>query len=411
MTGPRGARDRRFLARVFHKLLINFTWWVNRKDVAGKHLFSGGFLGLDNISLFDRSKPLPNGATLEQADGTAWMAFYCVTMLAMAMELAKYNRAYADVASKFFEHFVAIADAMNTLGGTGLWDEQDGFYYDHLQVDGQSRWLRIRSLVGIIPLFAVEILDDEVLAHLPDFRKRLRWFLENRRDLAAQVAYMEADCPHACGRRLLAIPSRERLQRVLRYLLDENEFLSPFGIRSLSRIHRAHPYVCSAGGAEQRVDYEPGESSSDLFGGNSNWRGPIWFPLNYLLVEALERYHHFYGETLRVECPTGSGRLLNLQQVARELANRLVRIFRPDEQGRRTCFGDDLRFAHDPHWRELVLFHEYFHGDTGKGLGASHQTGWTALVARLLEDCCPPTEHPAEAAAGALVPQAVGQPS
>ncbi len=307
MTGRSGARDRLFLSRVFQKLLISFTWWVNRKDVTGKHLFAGGFLGLDNIGLFDRSKPLPGGAQLEQADGTAWMAFFCTTMLAIALELAKEDAAYEDVASKFLEHFVAIADAMNTLGGSGLWDDQDGFYYDQLQANGKVVWLRIRSLVGLIPLLAVEVLEDETIGRLPGFRKRLRWFLNNRRDLAEQVSYLEPQGPHGHGHRLLAIPSRPRLERLLRYLLDEGEFLSPFGIRSLSRIHNDRPYVCSAGGVPQRVDYEPGESTSALFGGNSNWRGPIWFPVNYLLIEALERYHHFYGDTLQVECPTGSG--------------------------------------------------------------------------------------------------------
>jgi hypothetical protein len=386
IAGARGARDRLFLARVFHKLLIDFTWWVNRKDVAGKHLFAGGFLGLDNISVFDRSQPLPNGTILEQADGTAWMAFYCATLLAMALELAKENPAYEDVASKFFEHFVAIADAMNTVGGAGLWDEEDGFYYDHLQVGGQSTRLRIRSLVGLIPLLAVEILDDELIARLPGFRKRMQWFLDNRRDLAQHIACMDACDGQNHGRRLLAIPARPRLERVLHYLLDENEFLSPFGIRSLSRYHWEKPYVCSAGGAAHRVDYEPGEATTGLYGGNSNWRGPIWLPMNYLLVEALERYHHYYGDTLRVECPTGSGRLMNLQEVARALTERLLGIFRCAADGRRPCHGADPRFAEDPHWRELLLFHEYFHGETGQGLGASHQTGWTALVTRLLDD-------------------------
>lgn len=388
MTGRRGARDRLFLARAFQKLLINFTWWVNRKDVTGKHLFSGGFLGLDNISLFDRSKQLPSGAVLEQADGTAWMAFYCVTMLAMALELAKEDPAYEDVASKFFEHFVAIADAMNCLGGTGLWDDSDGFYYDQLRVGGKPVNMRIRSVVGIIPLFAVEILEDPTIARLPGFQKRLRWFLDNRRDLAAHISYLEPQGPRGQGRRLLAIPSRPRLERILRYVLDEDEFLSPFGVRSLSRFHQDRPYTCSPGGTLQRVDYEPGDATTALFGGNSNWRGPIWMPVNYLLIEALERYHHFYGDTLQVECPTGSGRRLNLKEVARELATRLARIFRADEHGRRICYGADARFAVDPHWRELVLFYEYFHGDCGRGLGASHQTGWTALVTRLLKDCC-----------------------
>jgi hypothetical protein len=385
ITGPSGHRDGLFLSRVFQKLLINFTWWVNRKDIEGKHLFAGGFLGLDNIGMFDRSRPLPNGSHLEQADGTAWMAFFCATMLSMALELAREDPAYEDVASKFFEHFVAIADAMNTLGGTGLWDEQDGFYYDHLYTNGRAIPARIRSMVGLIPLFAVEVLEDEVLERLPGFRKRLQWFLDNRQDLAQHISYMEAEGDAGHGHRLLAIPSRARLERVLRYLLDENEFLSPFGIRSLSRYHKEHPVVYWTGGQENRVAYVPGDSDSGMFGGNSNWRGPVWFPVNYLLIEALERYHHFYGDALRVECPTGSGRLMNLAEVACELADRLKGIFLPDAHGRRPCHGSDHRFADDPHWRDLVLFYEYFHGDNGRGIGASHQTGWTALVTRLLE--------------------------
>jgi hypothetical protein len=385
ITGPRGNRDRLFLSRVFQKLLINFTWWVNRKDVEGKHLFSGGFLGLDNIGMFDRSKPLPNGGQLEQADGTAWMAFYCATMLAMALELACESPAYEDVASKFFEHFVAIADAMNTLGGTGLWDERDGFYYDRLHTGGAVIPSRVRSMIGLIPLFAVEVLEDRVLERLPGFRKRLQWFLDNRQDLAQHISYMVADGASGHGHRLLAIPSRPRLERVLRYLLDENEFLSPHGIRSVSRYYKEHPHVCWTGGQENRVAYVPGDSDSGMFGGNSNWRGPVWFPVNYLLIEALERYHHFYGDTLRVECPTGSGRWMNLAEVACELSGRLTRIFLPAADGYRPCHGSERRFGDDPHWQDLILFYEYFHGDNGRGVGASHQTGWTALVARLLE--------------------------
>lgn len=386
MTGRRGLRDRGFLARAFQKLLINFTWWVNRKDVTGKHLFSGGFLGLDNIGVFDRSRPLPTGGHLEQADGTAWMAFYCTTMLAMALELAHEDPTYEDVASKFFEHFVSIADAMNCLGGSGLWDDDDGFYYDQLQTDGQSHRLKIRSMVGIIPLFAVEVLDDELLRKLPGFRKRMEWFLNNREDLARQVSYMEHEegCRGKLPRRMLAIPSRERLQRVLRYVLDEAEFLSPYGVRALSRVHAEHPFVFRVDGQEYFVDYTPAESTSSLFGGNSNWRGPIWFPVNYLLIEALERYHHFYGDSFLVECPTGSGHMLTLKQVARELGRRLSALFLPDASGRRPCHGDDARYAVDPHWKGLALFYEYFHGDNGRGVGASHQTGWTALVTRLL---------------------------
>jgi hypothetical protein len=390
MTAARGMRDRAFLRRAFHKLLLNFTWWVNRKDPLGRNLFAGGFLGLDNIGVFDRSKPLPTGGHLEQADGTAWMAFYCSTMLAIALELAAEDPSYEDIASKFFEHFVAITDAMNSLGGTGLWDEQDGFYYDELSVDGTTTPMRIRSMVGIIPLFAVEVLEQDVIDKLPGFKKRMEWFLRHRQDLARHITYCESDAtsggapPHS--HRLLAIPSRERLVRVLRYVLDEAEFLAPHGVRALSQFHKDYPFVIHAGGREHCVAYVPGESDSGLFGGNSNWRGPIWFPVNFLLIEALERYDFFYGDTLRVECPTGSGQWMQLKEVAQELSSRLCRLFLPDESGRRACHGDDRRYAEDPHWKDLVLFHEYFHGDTGRGVGASHQTGWTALVANLLHD-------------------------
>lgn len=378
-------RDTLFLERTFQKLLLNFTWWVNRKDVKGRHIFSGGFLGLDNIGLFDRSSPLAGGESLEQADGTAWMAFYCGTMLSMAMELARTNPAYEDIASKFFEHFVDIVDAMNAVGGCGLWNEEDGFYYDQLLVDGTSIPLRVRSIVGVIPLLAVEVLEQGQIEKLPGFRKRMRWFLENRKDLAQHITYMERKTQDGeCMLRLLAIPSRDRLLRVLRYVLDENEFLSPHGVRALSRVYKDRPYHIRLDGQELGIDYEPAESRSGLFGGNSNWRGPVWFPLNYLLIEALERYHHFYGDTVKVECPTGSGKMMNLAEVAMELASRLARIFLPDENGARPCHGGDARFASDPHWRDLVLFNEYFHGETGRGLGASHQTGWTALVTRCL---------------------------
>ena len=381
-----GHRDRDFLESVFQKLLLNFTWWVNRKDAHGKNLFSGGFLGLDNIGVFDRSKPLPTGGSLQQADGTAWMAFYCATMLNMALELAhdggRVHTAYEDMASKFFEHFVQIVDAMNSLGGTGLWDEQDGFYYDQIQFDHHVVPLKTRSLVGLLPLIAVEVLDKDVYRRLPGFSKRMRWFLENRPDLSRHIL----TGGNGGGHCLLAIPSRDQLRRVLRYMLDEAEFLSPFGIRSLSRFHEKQPYEFHAADQVHRVDYVPGESNTFLFGGNSNWRGPIWFPTNYLLVEALERYHYFYGEAFQVECPTGSGRMMTLQQVAREIEGRLVNIFLPGRDGRRPCHGTDRRWADDPHWRDLVLFYEYFHGETGKGMGASHQTGWTALVARLMKD-------------------------
>jgi hypothetical protein len=385
ITGRRGRRDRLFLARCFQKLMLNFTWWVNRKDAEGKHVFAGGFLGLDNIGVFDRSRPLPTGGRLEQADGTAWMAFYAATMLSMALELAQEDPEYEDVASKFFEHFVAITDAMNTLGGTGLWDEEDGFYYDKLHVGGRQVPLRVRSMVGLVPLFAVEVLEQESFEKLHGFIKRLSWFLENRADLARHISYFDASVGERHPRRLLAVPSRERLVRVLRYVLDEDEFLSPHGIRSLSRAHLEQPYVFRANGTEWRVGYAPGESDTSLFGGNSNWRGPVWMPVNYLLIEALERFHHFYGDTLKVEHPTGSGRFLNLQEVAVDLVRRVSRLFLADGQGRRPCHGGSRRFAEDPHFRDLLLFHEYFHGDTGCGLGASHQTGWTSLVARGLQ--------------------------
>jgi hypothetical protein len=387
----RDQRDRDFLESVFQKLLLNFTWWVNRKDPDGKNLFAGGFLGLDNVGVFDRSKPLPAGGSLRQADGTAWMAFYCVTMLAIALELAhdgggKIRKAYEDMASKFLEHFVQIADAMNTLGGTGLWDEKDGFYYDQIKIDGEIIPLKTRSLVGVLPLIAVEILEEEKIKRLPGFYKRFQWFRQHRKDLSRQILHGEKTAADSHQHSLLAIPSRERLERMLRYVLDETEFLSPYGIRSVSKFHKDHPYIFEAGGAVHRVDYEPGESSTGLFGGNSNWRGPIWFPVNYLFVEALERYNHYYGDTLKVECPTGSGEMMNLKEVAHELASRLTKIFLPDQTGRRPCFNHDPRFANDPNWKNLVWFHEYFHGDTGKGLGANHQTGWTALVIRHIED-------------------------
>jgi hypothetical protein len=386
IAGRDGGRDSLFLERAFQKQLINFTWWVNRKDINGKQIFGGGFLGLDNISLFDRSEPLPTGESLSQADGTAWMAFYCGTMLSIAIELAQTKPAYEDIASKFFEHFVQIVDAMNTLGGAGLWNEEDGFYYDQLGLDGKALPLRVRSMVGLVPLLAVEVLDQHAIESLPGFRKRMRWFIQNRPDLSQHISYLDrkTDSGAHCVQRLLAVPSRERLVRVLRYMLDENEFLSPYGIRSVSRAYRDHPYEINLNGKEYKIDYEPGESTNNLFGGNSNWRGPVWMPLNYLLVEALERYHYFYGDDLKVECPVGSGKMMNLQEVARELATRLARIFLPDEKGRRPCFDGDERFEKDPHWQGLLWFHEYFNAESGKGLGATHQTGWTSLIARCM---------------------------
>jgi hypothetical protein len=387
MTAPEGQRDTFFLERSFQKLLINFTWWVNRKDVEGKNIFGGGFLGLDNIGVFDRSKPLPNGASLEQADGTAWMAFYCGTMLSMALELAKTNKAYEDIASKFFEHFIAIVDAMNSLGGTGLWDEADGFYYDQLQTFGHVEPMRVRSIVGVIPLMACEVLDQSSIDLLPGFKKRMNWFIEHRRDLARHITFMKPSAGDIRGstRMLLAVPSRDRLERVLHYVLDESEFFSPYGVRSVSQCHRDHPFVTSLDGQSVSVNYEPGESETYLFGGNSNWRGPIWFPINFLLVEALERYHYFYGDDFQIECPVGSGKKMNLADVSRELASRLAKLFLPDTTGQRPCHGEDRRYADNPGFKDLVLFYEHFHGDTGRGIGASHQTGWTALVSRCLE--------------------------
>ncbi len=387
ISAPRGKRDLHFLQRIFQKALINFTWWVNRKDIAGRQIFSGGFLGLDNVGIFDRSKPLPNGGILEQADGSAWMAFYCTTMLAIALELAKNDPAYEDVASKFFEHFVAIADAMNTLGGTGLWDEDDGFYYDQVRTDsGGTIPVKVRSAVGLIPLIAVTNLEQETIESLPGFNKRLQWFLNNRRDLYHSISLMEVRRDGNHSHRLLAIPTRARLLRVLSHLLDEREFLSPFGIRSLSAVYGEHPYKLHLEGEEYGISYDPGESTSGLFGGNSNWRGPIWFPTNYLLIEALERYHHFYGDELKVECPTGSGRYLNLAEVAREINRRLCALFLPDSNGWAPWQGDDQIYVEDQYWRGLTQFNEYFHAETGRGCGASHQTGWTALIARCLKD-------------------------
>ncbi|PYN67959.1 MAG: glucosidase [Candidatus Rokuibacteriota bacterium] len=376
----RGKGDRTFLARVFHKLLLNFTWWVNREDAEGKNVFQGGFLGLDNIGVFDRSAPLPTGGHIEQSDGTSWMGMYCLNMLAIALELAKEDPAYEDVASKFFEHFVYIAHAMNTLD---LWDEVDGFYYDVLRTDGAACRLKVRSMVGLIPLFAVETLEPEVVERLHGFKRRMQWFIDNHPEFREHVE--TATKPGVGPRRLLAIVPRERLPRVLGYMLDEAEFFSPHGIRAVSRFHKDHPYVLSLNGTEHRVDYEPAESTGGLFGGNSNWRGPVWFPVNYLLIESLQRCHHFYGDGMKVPCPTGSGRMLNLWEVAAELSRRLARIFLRGRDGRRPVYGGTEKFQRDPHWRDLILFHEYFHGDTGAGIGASHQTGWTGLVAKLLQ--------------------------
>ena len=384
-TKRRGEGDRKFLERVFQKLLLNFTWWVNRKDTEGRNVFQGGFLGLDNIGVFDRSAPLPTGGHIEQSDATSWMGMYCLNMLAIALELAKDNSAYEDVASKFFEHFVYICEAMNNLGGQKLelWDRQDGFYYDVLHNDnGPNLPLKIRSMVGLIPLFAVETLDPEIVDRLPGFKRRMQWFIENRPGLGEHIETQSTDDG---PRRFLSLVNRHRLKRVLGYMLDESEFLSPYGIRAISRYHLDHPYKLPVNGTDYRVDYEPAESSTGLFGGNSNWRGPIWFPVNYLLIESLQKFHFFLGDNYKVECPTGSGKSENLWGIAGEISQRLTRLFLRDEQGRRPVFGGTEKFQEDPHWRDLIPFHEYFHGDNGAGIGASHQTGWTALIAKLIQ--------------------------
>jgi len=381
-----GRADRAFLERVFHKLMLNFTWWVNRKDADGRNVFEGGFLGLDNIGVFDRSAPLPTGGHIEQSDATSWMGMYCLNMLAIALELSRENPAYQDVASKFFEHFVYICDAMNNFGGGGLelWDAEDGFYYDVLgRPDGTHEALKVRSIVGLIPLFAVETLESEMVDTHPGFKRRMQWFIENRPRLGLHV---DTDTDPTGGvRRCLTLVNRQRLRSVLRYMLDEKEFLSPYGIRALSRHHLDHPFVMRVEGQEYRVDYEPAESSTGLFGGNSNWRGPIWLQMNYLIIESLQKFHYFLGDDFRVECPTGSGVHLTLWEVATELSRRLTRIFLRDANGRRPVFGGQERPQTDPHWRDYILFHEYFNGDDGAGVGASHQTGWTALVAKLLQ--------------------------
>ena len=375
-----GSGDLKFLKRVFHKLMLNFTWWVNRKDAEGRNVFQGGFLGLDNIGVFDRSKPLPGGGHLEQSDGTSWMAMYCLNMLSIALELAREEEEYEDVASKFWEHFVHIARAMNTMG---LWDEQDGFYYDVLHRDHEEIPLRIRSMVGLIPLFGVEPIPADLIEKFPSFARRLEWFIDHRPDLTEGVACMRT--LGAMERRLFSVVPPDKLRRILRRLLDESEFLSPHGIRALSRVHRDRPYRLRVDGAEYGVRYEPAESSSGLFGGNSNWRGPVWFPVNYLLIEALQKFHHYLGEGFTVDFPTGSGRQLTLAQVAAEISRRLSSVFLRDHEGRRPAFGKTEKLQRDPHFRDYLLFHEYFDGDDGSGVGANHQTGWTGLVAKLLQ--------------------------
>ncbi len=381
----KGVGDRVFLERIFHKLLLNFTWWVNRKDAEGKNIFQGGFLGLDNIGVFDRSKPLPTGGHIEQSDATSWMGMYCLNMLSIALELARDDRAYEDVASKFFEHFVYICRAMNNIGNAKieLWNRDDGFFYDVLHLpDGKTFPMKVRSMVGLIPLFAVETLDSELIDQLPRFKHRMQWFIENRPDFSLHIETQSQDGE---VRRFLSLVNRHRLVKVLRYLLDEQEFLSPHGVRALSRYHKDHPYVFSMMGTSHCVEYQPAESSNGLFGGNSNWRGPVWFPVNYLLIESLQKFHYYLGDAFRVEYPTGSGQKRTLAEVAAELSRRLTHTFLRGPDGRRPVYGGTEKFQQDPYWRDLLLFYEYFHGDNGAGLGASHQTGWTGLVAKLIQ--------------------------
>jgi hypothetical protein len=383
-----GRRDRQFLERVFQKLLLNFTWWVNRKDAEGKNVFQGGFLGMDNVGVFDRSAELPTGGYINQSDGTSWMAMYCLNLLTIALELALDNPVYEDIATKFFEHFVYIAKAMNHIGedDTALWDEGDGFFYDVLQLpNGEQIQLKVRSMVGLIPLFAVATIEPEMLEKLPAFKERLEWFVQHRPNLRQNVACMQT--PGVGARRLLAIVQRDKLTRILQKMLDETEFLSTHGIRAVSRFNAEHPYSFDVNGTQFRVDYEPAESSSGLFGGNSNWRGPVWFPVNFLLIESLQKFHHYFGDDFTVEYPTGSGQYMNLWDVSVELSKRLIAIFLKDSSERRPLYGGIETFQTNPNWQDLILFHEYFHGDNGAGIGASHQTGWTGLVAKLIQQC------------------------
>ncbi|MEX1243775.1 MAG: glucosidase [Thermoanaerobaculia bacterium] len=386
-----GKGDRKFLERVFHKLLLNFTWWVNRKDAEGKNVFQGGFLGLDNIGVFDRNSALPTGGHIEQSDATSWMGMYCLNMLAIALELAREDSAYEDIASKFFEHFVYICKAINNDSGEGseFWSREDGFFYDVLHLpDGRYHPLKVRSMVGLIPLFAVETCGSDVVDALPGFKRRMQWFLENRPEFARHVETEAA--PDGGVRRLFSLVDRQRLRQICRYLLDESEFLSDHGVRGVSRWHRDNPYVLNDMGLEHRVDYEPAESSTGLFGGNSNWRGPVWFPVNYLIIESLQKFHFYLGDSFKVECPYGSGQMRTLWEVAGDLSRRLSRIFLRDKDGRRPVFGGAAKLQQDPHFRDHVLFYEYFHGDNGAGVGASHQTGWTGLVAKLIQQSgCP----------------------
>ncbi len=380
--------DLDFLERVFHKLMLNFTWWVNRKDAYGHNIFQGGFLGLDNIGVFDRSAPLPAGGFINQADATSWMAMYCLNPDMIALELSLHNHVYEDIATKFFEHFLSIAEAMTNMGGDGeglgLWDDEDQFYYDSLQLpDGKARLLKVRSMVGLIPLFAVETIEPQTLEKLPGFKRRLEWVLKNRPELARLVSRWNE--PGLGERKLLSLLRGSRMKKLLKRMLDESEFLSDYGVRALSKYHAAHPYTLACNGNTMQVAYQPAESDSDMFGGNSNWRGPIWFPVNYLIIESLQKFHHYYGDDFKIECPTGSGKFLTIDGVARELQQRLSKLFLRDATGKRPAFGDNPKLQRDPHFRDYILFYEYFDGDNGRGAGAAHQTGWTGLIAKLLQ--------------------------
>jgi len=388
-----GTGDLVFLERVFHKLMLNFTWWVNRKDEEGNNVFQGGFLGLDNIGVFDRSAELPTGGHIDQSDGTSWMAMYALNLMRIALELAQNNHVYEDIATKFLEHFLHIAEAMSPMGhsGIGLWDDHDKFFYDVLHLPhGATVPLKVRSMVGLIPLFAVETLEPELLAKVPEFKRRLEWYLAYRPELANLVSHWHE--PGRGHRRLLSLLRGHRMKRLLTRMLDETEFLSPFGIRALSRSHEANPYTFRVDAMDLSVRYQPAESDSGLFGGNSNWRGPIWFPVNYLIIESLQKFHHYYGDDFKIECPTGSGVFMTIEEVANELSRRLTRIFLKDPSGNRPVYGQYPRLQKDPGFSDNILFYEYFHGDNGRGVGASHQTGWTGLVAKLLM----PRKHDAE---------------
>ena len=384
-------KDRKFLEEIFHKLLLNFTWWVNKKDNNGNNIFQGGFLGMDNIGVFDRSSThLPTGGYIEQSDGTSWMAMFTLNMLRISLELAKENPTYQSLATKFFEHFLYIAGAIANVGNEGinLWDEEDEFFYDVLHLPNNERFkLKVRSMVGLIPLFAVEVLDEEVFQQMPEFTARLDWFLQNRPDLANLISRWGDRGKNQ--RHLLSLLRGHRMKRLLKRMLDTQEFLSPYGVRALSRVHLENPYILYANGSEFSVRYQAGEGDSNLFGGNSNWRGPVWFPVNYLIIESLQRFYHYYGDDFKIEHPTGSGNMLTLQEIAHDLSQRMIKLFKKDASGNRPIHGNNHTLQSDPHFNEHLLFHEYFDGDTGKGLGANHQTGWTGLVAKLIQPAPP----------------------